>query len=96
MISCYTSRRHLRCRAAPSEQVFVNLSQARLLPQQRLVAHLEQHVYIQHEHVDCLFHYPQRGTSFSLVVDDFGEKYRTEADAKHLIETLEKLCMISK
>jgi hypothetical protein len=63
------------------------LPQAGLLSQQRLVTHLEHHGYIQHKNVDCMFHHPERGTRFSLVVDDFGVKYRTEADAKHLIET---------
>jgi hypothetical protein len=72
------------------------LPQAGLLSQQRLVAHLEHHGYIQHKHVDCLFHHPERETIFSLVVDDFDVKYRTEADAKHLIDTLEKLYDIIK
>ena len=67
------------------------LPQAGLLSQQRLVAHLEQHGYIQHDHVDCLFHHAERGTRFSLVVDDFGVKYHGLDNANHLIDTLKKL-----
>ena len=67
------------------------LPQAGLLAQQRLVTHLGEHGYAQAPHNPCTFRHQERQTAFTLVVDDFGVKYRSKEDADHLIETLEKL-----
>ena len=63
------------------------LPQAGLLAQNRLIAHLATHGYHQTE-ATCLFHHETNGTDFSLVVDDSGVKYATNAGAQHLIDTL--------
>jgi hypothetical protein len=66
------------------------LPQAGLLAQQRLIAHLAQHGYLQTS-TPCLFRHHSNGTVFALVVDDFGIKYTTVAGANHLIATLKLL-----
>ena len=63
------------------------LPQAGKLAQQDLIAHLKLHGYIQCN-TTCLFRHASRPTFFSLVVDDFGIKYRSLEDAKHLLDTL--------
>eukprot|EP01034_Spumella_vulgaris_P021900 gene21900-27977_t len=67
------------------------LPQAGLLSQQRLIAHLAAHGYTQDSNVPCLFHHAERRTAFTLVVDDFAVKYKTRADAEHLISSLQLL-----
>jgi hypothetical protein len=67
------------------------LPQAGLLSQQRLVAHLAEHGYMQDVHVPCLFKHSSRSTIFTLVVDDFGIKYKTLDDTEHLIKCLQLL-----
>eukprot|EP01034_Spumella_vulgaris_P036750 gene36750-45336_t len=57
----------------------------------RLIAHLALHGYIQEENVSCLFRHAQRGTMFTLVVDDFAVKYKRKEDADHFIATLKLL-----
>jgi hypothetical protein len=64
------------------------LPQAGLLAQQRLVAHLALHDYIQSDSVPCLFTHATNGITFVLVVDDFGIKFRTTAGRDHLLATL--------
>jgi hypothetical protein len=70
------------------------LPQAGLLAQQRLITHLNQHGYLQ-THTTCLFRHKSNGTTFSLVVDDFGVKYTDKAGADHLITTLQALYTIT-
>jgi hypothetical protein len=41
---------------------------------------------MQDVHVSCLFKHSSRSTIFTLVVDDFGTKYKTLDDAEHLIK----------
>lgn len=70
------------------------LPQAGLLAQQRLIAHLAIHGY--HEtSTPCLFRHTSNGTAFTLVVDDFGIKYSSQAGADHLIRTLRLLYVIT-
>lgn len=66
------------------------LPQAGFLSQRRLIAHLAEHGYKQDLNVPCLFLHAERGTAFTLVVDDFAVKYKTKADADHFIATLEQ------
>lgn len=67
------------------------LPQAGKLAQDRLFAHLAQHGYHQTPHTPCLFRHETRPIAFTLVVDDFGIKYKRVEDAQHLINTLEQL-----
>jgi hypothetical protein len=64
------------------------LPQAGLLAQQRRVAHLAQHDYIQSDSVPCLFAHATNGITFDLVVYDFGIKFRTTAGRDHLLAIL--------
>ena len=70
------------------------LPQAGLLAQNRLITHLASHGYHQTE-ATCLFRHETNGTDFSLVVDDFGVKYSNKLGAQHLIDTLQKLYVIT-
>ena len=65
------------------------LPQAGLLAQQKLIAHLAANEYTQTA-VPCLFRHKSNGTTFALVVDDFGVKYTSKAGADHLIATLQQ------
>ena len=66
------------------------LPQAGLLAQQRLVKHLALHGYTETP-TPCLFRHATNGTTFALVVDDFGIKYKSDEGAAHLIHTLQLL-----
>ena len=70
------------------------LPQAGLLAQNRLITHLATHGYHQTE-ATCLFRHENNGTDFSLVIDDFGVKYSNKSGAQHLIDTLQKLYIIT-
>ena len=67
------------------------LPQAGILAQDRLVAHLAEHGYIQATNTPCLFKHITNSVTFTLVVDDFGIKYTHQEDADHLLLTLRKL-----
>ncbi len=60
------------------------------LSQTRLIQHLKENGYTQCPNTPCLFRHHTREIMFCLVVDDFGVRYKTQADADHLISTLEK------
>jgi len=64
------------------------LPQAGRLAQDALLAQLAQHGYHQTQ-TSMLFRHTDNGTTFSLVVDDFGVKYTNRAGAQHLIDTLQ-------
>jgi hypothetical protein len=51
--------------------------------------HLSTHGYIQCANTPSLFRHVTRDIIFSLVIDDFGVHYTDQADAEHLIKTLE-------
>ena len=71
-------------------QGMYGLPQAGYLAQRRLISHLAKHEY--HEtSTPCLFRHSTNGTTFALVVDDFGVKYCTDAAAEHLISALREL-----
>lgn len=71
------------------------LPQAGLLAQQRLVAHLAAHGYVECPQVPCLFRHLTRSVTFSLVVDDFGIKFTHREDADHLLACLRELYAIT-
>jgi len=72
------------------------LPQAGILAQDRLVKHLATHGYKQAEHTPCLFRHESNSVSFTLVVDDFGIKYKDEADADHLLAALRELYIMTE
>jgi hypothetical protein len=71
------------------------LPQAGLLAQKRLEKHLGEHGYTQAVNVPCLYRHTSNSVAFSLVVDDFGIKYKERADVEHLLEVLRKLYEIT-
>ena len=72
-------------------QGMYGLPQAGLLAQQRLIAHLAESDYHECPDVPCLFRHSTNSVAFSLVVDDFGIKYKDKADADHLIACIRSL-----
>jgi hypothetical protein len=67
------------------------LPQAGKLSQTRLIKYLSENGYIQCPNTPCLFlRHRTRDIMFCLVVDEFGVRFRTHADADHLIQTLQK------
>ena len=72
------------------------LKQAGILAQQKLITHLVPAGYLQHPHVPCLFLHKERGTAFTLIVDDFFVKFKFQDDADHLITTLQNAGYIIK
>jgi len=71
------------------------LKSAGRLSQDRLITHLSEHGYHQAVHTPCLFIHKSNGIAFTLVVDDFLVKYKTQQSADHLIDTLRKLYIIT-
>ena len=71
------------------------LKQAGILSQQRLIAHLAEHGYLQCKFTPCLFMNATNGTAFTLVVDDFLVKYKNESAKLHLINCLQELYQIT-
>ena len=70
-------------------QTMYGLPQAGILSQQRLIAHLALSGYHQCQRTPCLFRHVDNGIAFTLVVDDFGVKYTTEASVQHLLACLQ-------
>ena len=64
------------------------LPHAGRIAQEALILHLASHHYLQTS-TPCLFKHTSNGTCFTLVVDDFGIKYRTKDTAQHLIDCLQ-------
>jgi hypothetical protein len=71
------------------------LKSAGRLSQDRLIAHLAKHGYHQAKHTPCLFTHESNGIAFTLVVDDFLVKYKTQEAADHLKATLRSLYTIT-
>ena len=63
------------------------LPHAGKISQDELIRHLATHGYHQTT-TPCLFRHDTNGIAFTLVVDDFGIKFRERAAAQHLIDTL--------
>ena len=60
-----------------------------------LVAHLAKHGYHKAKHTEGLFLHKDRPISFTLVVDDFGIKYKNKEDVEHLKKCLEEVYSMS-
>ncbi len=58
------------------------------LAQDRLKAHLASHGYIEKPNTPCLFHHKERGTYFTLVVDDFFVFCTSDDNKEHLINAV--------
>ena len=71
------------------------LPQAGRLANDQLVTKLAQHGYEPCPLTHGLWRHTTRNTIFSLVVDDFGVRYSTRADAEHLIAALKENYKVS-
>lgn len=71
------------------------LPHAGKLAQDRLIPHLAKHGYHQCPNTRCLFLHETRPIAFTLVVDDFGVKYRGREHIDHLIAALQELYQIT-
>ncbi len=67
------------------------LPHAGKLAQDRLIPHLAKHGYHQCPNTRCLFKHESRPIAFTLVVDDFGVKYKGKEHADHLLAALSEL-----
>jgi hypothetical protein len=66
------------------------------LAQERLLNHLSKHGYRPVRNTPCILRHDTRdAVVFSLVVDDFGIKYKNQADAEHLLLVLQELYTIT-
>ena len=71
------------------------LPQAGRLANDQLVTKLAAHGYEPCPLTHGLWRHTTRHTIFSLVVDDFGVRYSTRADAEHLIAALKENYQVS-
>ena len=71
------------------------LKQAAILAYNQLVQHLHPYGYFPIPNSPGLWKHKSRKTCFSLCVDDFGIKYFSPQDAKHLLNALKKAYEIS-
>jgi len=77
------------------DSALYGLKQAGKVAQDRLVKHLATNGYHQCENTPCLFKHEDRPVMFTLVVDDFGVKYKGKENVQHLLDTLEQIYVIS-
>lgn len=66
-------------------KAWYRLKQAGKIAHNDLVEHLAQHGYVRASTMDGLFKHKTRNISFTLIVDNFGIKYTSKKDIKHLI-----------
>ena len=77
------------------EKGMPGLKQAGKIANDKLKLHMRTHGYIPCERTPALWRHITRPTIFTLVVDDFGIKYGSMADANHLINALRELYEIT-
>jgi hypothetical protein len=70
------------------------LPQAGLIAQQQLNTLLAKHGYHPARHTPCLYKHESRPVTFSLVVDDFGIKYKGEDNLQHLLTSIRELYIL--
>ena len=70
-------------------KAWYGLKQAGKIAHDDLVEHLAKHGYVRAGYTDGLFKHKTRDISFTLVVDDFGIKYTSKKDIKHLISVMQ-------
>ena len=71
------------------------LSQAGILENNKLTAHLAIRGYVPTPHTPGLWKHVSKNTKFSLCVDDFLIKHTDDKDAHHLLDTLRQVYTIS-
>eukprot|EP00957_Ditylum_brightwellii_P058094 4405855-Ditylum_brightwellii.AAC.1 len=71
------------------------LPQTGKIANNQLVKHLKQYGYRPTKHTPGLWKHKTRDITFCLVVDNFGVKYTSKKDVKHLIDALQKLYTIT-
>ena len=71
------------------------LPHAGKLAQDKLLPHLAKHGYHQCPNTRCLFKHESRPISFTLVVDDFGIKFKGKEHAEHLLNAIKELYEIT-
>ena len=81
----YSIKGHVYFRAS---KTIYGLPQAGLLSEVSLIKLLRNNDYIQCPNTPMLFRHKTRNIAFSLVVDDFGVKYKNKIDADHLVSIL--------
>ena len=72
------------------------LPHAGLIAQELLEKRLNKHGYYQDQYIPGLWAHETRNISFTLVVDDFGVKYTSKADVRHLLGVLTEHYTVSK
>ena len=72
------------------------LPQAGKLAQDRLLLHLAKHDYHPCPNSPCLLRHATRPIAFSLIVDDFGIKYKGREHALHLLNVLKEAYKITE
>lgn len=77
------------------DSALYGLRQAGKVAQDRLIKHLAANGYHQCQNTPCLFRHADKPIMFTLVVDDFGIKYKGKEHAQHLLDTLEQIYTIS-
>jgi len=77
------------------DSALYGLRQAGRVAQDRLIKHLAANGYHQCQNTPCLFKHEKLPVTFSLVVDDFGIKYKGRDNAMHLLETLQQIYRIT-
>jgi hypothetical protein len=75
---------------AQINKAWYGLKESGKLANDDMVKVLEQGGYIQSRHTSGLFTHETRDISFTLVVDDFGIKYKKQEDVDHLMACLRK------
>ena len=71
-------------------KAWYGLKEAGRIANEDMVVHLKKHGYHESKFTPGLFTHETRDISFTLVVDDFGIKYKNEEDVQHLISSLEE------
>ena len=71
------------------------LPQAGIITNKRLQAHLYRHGYFPCPHTLGLYKYKSLDTTFTFVVDNFGIRYTSKANALHLIHCLRSLYIVT-
>jgi hypothetical protein len=71
------------------------LPHAGKIAQDRLIKHLTMHGFHQTPNTNCLFRHESKPIAFTLVVDDFGIKYKGKDNAEYLLQTLRHIYNIT-
>lgn len=73
------------------DSAIYGLPQAGRISQQHLIAHLAKHGYYEAPMTPCLFLHKTNNIAFTLVVDDFGVKYKHPHELQHFLDALKEV-----